>query len=125
MIGDVLTPVFLFGELTLEFLVDFIYSFGWNDEPPRHMENCFKPQCSLIECPKNILAEVVKAEIKRKEVHNGNLNRTNTTLRIELEQLEQDLDADDDDDGDTDNESNEYVQVDDDFYDFNMRWKEI
>ena len=93
-------------------------SLGWNDEP-KHMNSCSRLDCSLIACPKDKLREAVRAEMKH-----AALNRTNTAWRLELE-LDQEVvgdnDDDDDDDDDTMDESNEYMQVDADMFDLNLR----
>ena len=83
------------------------------------MNSCSRLDCRLIACPKDKLRETVRAEMKHVA-----FNRTNTEWRIEIE-LDQEVvgdnDDDDDDDDDTMDESNEYMQVDADMFDLNLR----
>ena len=65
------------------------------------------------------MREAVRDEMERTEKR-AILNRTNTAWKIELD-LEQEEDGEDDDDDDTMDESNEYMQVDADRFDFNLR----
>lgn len=83
------------------------------------MDNCRRMECSLVACPKDKLREAVRAEIERNEKH-GKLNRSNTAWQIELD-IAKETDGEDDDDDDTMDESNEYMQVDADMLDFNLR----
>ena len=83
------------------------------------MNSCSTLDCSLIECQKDKLREAVRDEMERTEKR-AILNRTNTAWRIDLD-LEQEEDGEDDDDDDTMDESNEYMQVDADMFDFNLR----
>ncbi len=83
------------------------------------MDNCRRMECSLVACPKDKLREAVRAEIEKNEKH-GKLNRSNTAWQIELD-IAKETDGEDDDDDDTMDESNEYMQVDADMFDFNLR----
>lgn len=50
------------------------------------------------------------------------LNRTTTAWRLEIDLDQEEVGENDDDDDDTMDESNEYMQVDADMFDFNLRW---
>lgn len=80
------------------------------------MNSCSRLDCSLIACPEDKLREVVRAEMKH-----AALKRTSTAWRLELELEEVGENDDDDDDDDTMDESNEYMQVDADMFDLNLR----
>jgi hypothetical protein len=49
------------------------------------------------------------------------LNRTTTAWRLEIDLDQEEVGENDDDDDDTMDESNEYMQVDADMFDFNLR----
>lgn len=80
------------------------------------MNSCSRLDCSLIACPKDKLREAVRAEMKH-----AALNRTTTAWRLEIELDQEEVGENDDDDDDTMDESNEYMQVDADMFDFNLR----